>query len=65
MGPQQRGLQEHPTQADWPSKCQHHPLDAVHTPDGACLTTTPGGSSHTLPTSGATAEEARGEGSHS
>ena len=38
--------------------------DAVHTPDGACPTTTPGGSGHALPANGTTAKEACGEGSH-
>ena len=40
------------------------PLSTLHAPDGACLTTTPGGPSHTLPTSGAAAKETHGEGSH-
>ena len=38
--------------------------DAVCAPDGTCLTTMPGGSSHTLPASGTTTKEACGEGSH-
>ena len=38
--------------------------NTVCTPDGACLTTMSGGSSHTLPASGTTAKEACGEGSH-
>ena len=38
--------------------------DAVHAPDDACLTATPGAACYTLPTSGATAKEAHGEGSH-
>ena len=40
------------------------PDNAVCAPDGTCLTTMPGRSGHALPTSGATAKEARGEGSH-
>ena len=38
--------------------------NAMCTPDDACLTATPGAVCYDLPTSGATAKEAHGEGSH-
>ena len=37
--------------------------DALHTPDNACLTATPGAAHYALPTSSATAKKAHGEGS--
>ena len=46
-----------------PANASAAPDDAVRTPDGTCPTTMPGGSGHTLPTSGVTAKEACGEGS--
>ena len=52
-----------PAQADWPSKCQCSPRWHRACPDGACLTTTPGRSSHALPAGGTTTKEACGEGS--
>ena len=38
--------------------------DAVCTPDDACPTATPRAACYALPTSGATAKKAHGEGSH-
>ena len=38
--------------------------NAMHAPDNACLTVTPRAACYALPTSGATAKKARGEGSH-
>ena len=63
MGHSEEDCGSTPPRQTGPANASTTPNDAMCAPDGAYLTTMPGGSGHALPTSGATAKEACGEGS--
>ena len=64
MGHSEEDHRSAPPRQTGPANASATHNDAVHAPDGTCLTTTPGRSSHALPASRTTAKEACREGSH-